>query len=30
MNWDKDKSILLSQIGTVCFAVLLLALDLGS
>jgi hypothetical protein len=29
MNWDKDKSILLSQIGTVCFAVLLLALDVS-
>lgn len=30
MNWDKDKSILLSQIGTACFAALLLALDIGS
>ena len=29
MNWDKDKSILLSQVGTVCFAVLLLALDVS-
>ncbi|MBR0354665.1 MAG: DUF2975 domain-containing protein [Oscillospiraceae bacterium] len=29
MNWDKDKSILLSQIGTVCFAVLLLVLDVS-
>ena len=29
MNWDKDKSILLSQVGTVCFAVLLLVLDVS-
>lgn len=29
MNWDKDKSILLSQICTAAFAALLLALDIG-
>ncbi len=29
MNWDKDKSILLSQICTAVFAALLLALDIG-
>lgn len=30
MNWDKDKSILLTQTGTVLFAALLLALDISS
>ncbi len=29
MAWDKDKSILLTQIATALFAVLLLALDIG-
>lgn len=29
VNWNKDKSILLTQVGTALFAVLLLALDLG-
>ena len=30
MNWTKDKSLLLSQICVVFFALLLLALDLGA
>jgi hypothetical protein len=29
MNWDKDKSILLTQISTAIVAALLLALDIG-
>ena len=29
MNWNKDKSLLLTQICTAIFAALLLALDLG-
>lgn len=29
MNWDKDKSIVLSRVGVCCFALLLAALDLG-
>lgn len=30
MNWNKNKSIVLTQVGTVCFALVVLALDIAA